>query len=189
MAQRALVIDRDRGLRKLLRNVREARGATVKVGVTESVAPTPKEERQRLAKGQYGPVQQKSSESVTILDVAWWNEFGTMRKGKDGTRVPHVPARSFIRSTTDEEVSAIRRMKRALADKIMDGTTSVRAALGYLGEWFQAKIQRKITKLREPANAPSTIARKGSSNPLIDIGQLRSSIRYQVDVPREGLGS
>ena len=37
-----------------------------------------------------------------------------------------------------------------------------------------------LTDLKTPPLAESTIRRKGSSNPLIDTGQLRSSITWQV---------
>jgi len=39
-----------------------------------------------------------------------------------------------------------------------------------------------MTALDQPPNAPSTVARKrGSTNPLIDTGQLRRSIDWERD--------
>ena len=163
------VTDRDLGWKLFLSRFRQAQGARVKVGVTESIGQEPKKQRKGDA-----------SEALTILLVAWWNEFGTFRTNSQGQRVRHVPERSFIRSTTDEQREAISRKKLMLAKRIGAGKMSVRDALAFLGEWFQAKIQAKITRLKEPPNAESTKAKKGSSNPLVDLLQLQQSIRYQV---------
>ena len=34
--------------------------------------------------------------------------------------------------------------------------------------------------MKTPENAPSTIAKKGSSNPLIDTGEMRSKVSHEV---------
>jgi hypothetical protein len=41
-------------------------------------------------------------------------------------------------------------------------------------------IQDRISDGIPPPNSPITIARKGSSKPLIDSGQLRQSISFEV---------
>ena len=41
-------------------------------------------------------------------------------------------------------------------------------------------IQKAITDLDTPENSEETIARKGSSNPLIDTGHMRRSVDYEV---------
>jgi len=58
------------------------------------------------------------------------------------------------------------------------GNITMRKFLGRLGEWFKSEIQNKIDILQSPRNAPSTIARKGSANPLIDTGQMKQSIAH-----------
>ncbi|MFN3506212.1 MAG: hypothetical protein ACK4ZU_01965 [Allorhizobium sp.] len=49
-----------------------------------------------------------------------------------------------------------------------------------LGIKAQGDIQEEITSLQSPPNAPSTIAQKGSSNPLIETGELRASVAFKV---------
>jgi len=44
----------------------------------------------------------------------------------------------------------------------------------------QGIVQEYMTNLKSPANAPSTIKRKGSANPLIDTGQQRQSVTYSI---------
>ena len=49
-----------------------------------------------------------------------------------------------------------------------------------LGMAAQNWVRREITDLRTPPNAPMTIARKRSSNPLIDSGRMRQEIQFRV---------
>ena len=56
-----------------------------------------------------------------------------------------------------------------------------RKLAGQLGTVMKGRIQRTITALKEPENAPSTIAAKGSSNPLIGkTGFMRDSTTYLI---------
>jgi hypothetical protein len=166
MAKRQRVIDRDRGWAKYRRHMESAKGAYVKVGVIAELGIKPKQER-----GVAGVV--KNSEDKSVVDVAFWNEFGTKR----------IPSRSFIRSTHDEQRQRLRSVKRKLGRQIANGMP-VDVALGVLGEWMKTKQIQKIDRLRTPPNKPATIKRKGSSNPLVDIGQMKQSIHYQISIPR-----
>lgn len=49
-----------------------------------------------------------------------------------------------------------------------------------IGSLATGEVQKYMTDLRVPPNAPLTIALKGSDNPLIDTGLLRSSITYKL---------
>jgi hypothetical protein len=110
--------------------------------------------------------------TATVVDVATWNEFGT----------DTIPARSFLRSTYDANVgrflALIRRYKKPLALQ----QVSMEHVLGMVGQFAQSKVDGTIVAGGVPyiPNAPSTIADKGSSSPLIRDGQMRQSIRYEV---------
>lgn len=171
MAKRNRVIDRDRGWREFRNQMEAVKGAHVKIGVTASVGGALKEER--------GSEGKSKAKAPTLAQVGWWNEFGA----EDKARNWFIPERSFIRSTHDENRQKIRLFKRRLAKQIAKGM-EIETALKILGEWMQAKQIQKIDRLRTPPNAPSTIRRKKSSNPLVDIGQMKQNIRYQVVIPR-----
>lgn len=53
-------------------------------------------------------------------------------------------------------------------------------ALSKAAIMFKNAIAREITNLKEPPNAESTILKKGSSNPLIDTGLMRSKVEEPV---------
>ena len=58
-------------------------------------------------------------------------------------------------------------------------------ALSKAGILFKNAIQREITNLKEPPNAESTIFKKGSSNPLIDTGLMRSKVEWKLRPPKQ----
>lgn len=67
--------------------------------------------------------------------------------------------------------------------------TPMDQALERVGVVAVGKAQVYMTQLKSPANAESTIKAKGSSNPLIDTGELRASVNYKIQPgkPKEGI--
>lgn len=109
-------------------------------------------------------------DGLTVVEVAAYNEFGTK----------HIPERPFIRSTVKKEKPKLKAFSGKLLKKIIDGKLTREKALGLLGQKVAGEIKETITTLRAPPNAASTIAAKKSSNPLIDTGELRQSITFEV---------
>lgn len=107
---------------------------------------------------------------VTIIDVATWNEFGTET----------IPERSFIRAWFDIHEKGARELVRRLLEAVLEGKRQLSDIPEVLGTTFVGQIQKRISAGIAPENAPATIAKKGSSKPLIDKGQLRSSITYKA---------
>jgi hypothetical protein len=175
------VVDRDLGWKKFLREMKDVRGAHVKVGVTESVGLKEKKVSQYVPHARFrsaGTPAVKRAPGLTLVQVAFWNEFGTRT----------IPSRSFIRWTVDKNRKRIRALQRRFGLAIVNGMP-VRRALGLLGEFVQGKIIHRINTIRTPANAESTQLRKGQgvrrvNNPLVDVGQLKQSIRWVAIVPR-----
>jgi hypothetical protein len=110
-----------------------------------------------------------SEDGESLAAIATYNEFGL-----------GVPERSFMRSTFDERKTAYDDIGQRELGRVVDGKQDVRQALGRLGLVVTGDVQAKIVDLREPPNAPLTIALKGSSNPLIDTGRMRQSIGHEV---------
>ncbi len=113
-----------------------------------------------------------SDEDELLRIYASANEFGT----RDG----HVPERSFIRKGVDLNGGAIEAKADEVWGQIIDGKMSLQQGLGIMGEFIQAIITRRITTLRTPKNADATKKRKKSTNPLIDTGRMRASIRWTL---------
>ena len=96
-----------------------------------------------------------------------------------------IPSRPWLDvgvASVNEEIT------ETIADAIEDGLP-LEQALNQVGVVAVAGVQEYMTDLSSPANAESTIARKGSDNPLIDTGELRQSVNYKITSgePSEGL--
>lgn len=109
------------------------------------------------------------SDDVGNLMLALVHEFGL-----------GVPERSFIRDTIDQNTSEYISFIKALAVQVVIGRISKKTALALLGAKVEADMKKLIRSGIEPALDPVTVARKGSSTPLIDTGQLVSSLDYEV---------
>lgn len=119
-----------------------------------------------------------SDENELLRIYASANEFGT-RNG-------HIPERSFIRAAIDENQGRIDARAEHVFRQVTDGRISMETGLGWMGEFIQRLVTSKITTLRHPPNKQSTIDRKGSSNPLIDSGRMRQSIRWELANTSDG---
>lgn len=149
------VKDRDHGYKGLLNRVYGTKKPPViKVGVFDRDGDQP-----------------HGDDEVTVLEVAMWNEFGT----------DTIPERSFIRAWFDENRERCRTAVRKMLEGVVAGKYKREQAIELVAQRFVGEIQRRMARGIPPPNAPATIARKGSDKPLIDTGQLRSSISYEVD--------
>jgi len=88
--------------------------------------------------------------------------------------------RSWLVDWSAENESKAYDLMRALTGKILKGEITEQVALARIGVWAVGSIQERIAAGIDPENAPSTVAAKGSSTPLIDWGQFRSSITSMV---------
>ena len=108
-------------------------------------------------------------EGATVAEIATWAEFGLGQ-----------PQRSWLRDWVTEQEGDINKAISALGIEVIKGPLSAPQAIEQLGVLLKAKIQERMANGIPPENAESTIRQKGSSTPLIDTGQLRSSIDYKV---------
>lgn len=142
---------KDNGAKALVANIGKAHKASVDVGVLGEKA---------AAKEDKG--------TLTVGEVASFHEFGL-----------GVPERSFIRGWVDENEKVVQNLSGRAVAAVAKGMP-VDQALTIIGSKIASLMQERISRGIEPANAPSTIARKGSSKPLVNTGQLRSSITPRV---------
>lgn len=157
----ASISDRDHGLKALVERIGKLSKASVRVGVLE--------DRGAEAKS----TDDGAASTMTVIEVATIHEFGAPAAG--------IPARSFLRGTVDEQMAEIRADQHKIAVAVISGKLDLRRGLDQLGARIAAKIQQRIARGIQPPLNARTIARKGSSKPLVDTGQLRSSISWEVE--------
>lgn len=115
-------------------------------------------------------VQGTKGSGLAVIAMA--NEFGTRT----------IPERSFFRATMDRRREHYANLLEEAVERALDGQGAQRRDLEKIGAIAVGDIQRFMTELRQPPNAPSTIRKKKSSNPLIDTGRLRRSISFKVEM-------
>lgn len=111
---------------------------------------------------------------------AIWQEFGTRGGASGGGWGGPIPERPFMRNSMRNNRDKYRQAMLSSASKLIYGEVSMHEVLAKLGAQAQGDIQKEITSLRSPPNSPVTIARKGSSNPLIDTGAMRQAVTWEI---------
>lgn len=119
----------------------------------------------------------KTPDGEQVAAYGAHNEFGSVS-------VPdHPPKRSFIRMPLEAKQSEIASyVEKKAPEHISNG--DIPAIFEDIGIAAQAKIQEAFDTAgfgTWKPDADSTVARKGSSAPLIDDGTLRKAITYEVD--------
>ena len=140
------------GVHGLITRLKDIKGKSVGVGIIDA--------------GKH-----ETSDDKTVATIAYEHEFGTNK----------VPERSFMRATFLEQQDAIIALQKRIFQGIQKDTISIEQGLGILGEFFSGEIKEKIIEISSPPNSAETIEKKGSSNPLIDTGQMKNSITYEVN--------
>lgn len=109
-------------------------------------------------------------DGTTTAQVAAWNEYGT----------EHSPARPFMRQTIEKNEKQITSFINAKAGAAIKSGGSAAEVLNAIGAYTKGRMQKEIRDGDFTPNAPSTIARKGSSKPLIDTTHMRQNIVYVI---------
>lgn len=144
----------DRGARRMVERAKGIKGREgVDVGVIGAEA---------------GEVHENAE--ITVGELAAMFEFG----------IGGQKRRSWLRDWVAENEKEIMDLLRDMTGRILKGEITEQVGLARIGVWAQGSIQERIAAGIDPENAPSTIAAKGSSAPLIDFGQFRSSITHMV---------
>ncbi len=120
---------------------------------------------------------------LSLVEIATKNEFGgvSLIKTEAGFKSIKIPPRPFVRWVADHEEKLINAQSRKEYGRILDGKQTREKALNRMGIFLKSRIQNRIEAVKTPPNAPATIARKKSDNPLIDTGVLLNSINYAVE--------
>lgn len=148
------VEDKDHGYNALVKKIDGMDRLAILVGVFEREGAMP-----------------HGDDAFTVLDVAAVHEFGTAT----------IPQRSFIRAWFDENLERAREALRRLMVQALQGKMTPEQCVEKFGLWVQGEIQKRIAQGIPPPLAESTVEKKGSSVPLVNTGQLRSSVTFRVE--------
>jgi hypothetical protein len=160
--------DRDLGMNDILKAIKSLSHYAVKVGIPEKTGKQKGKKRVAAADGTTAIVDS----DVTVAEYATWNEEGT----KDG----RIPARSFVKGWADARRKQIPIVQARLIAQMIDGKLTPEKAIRRLGEYGSKGIQSYMRTGNFKENAKSTVAKKGSSIPLMDIGTMKGAVTFEV---------
>ena len=117
-----------------------------------------------------------------VMMKAIYNHFGTeetvkLTNGSISQSVV-IPARPFLSISFDANASEYNSILRSEAKKILSDGKDSGLTMSKLGILAEGHVRTTITNLKEPANAASTIKKKGSSNPLVDSGEMKNATTH-----------
>lgn len=110
---------------------------------------------------------------LTVAQLGAVHEYGAPGAG--------IPERPFLANSIKAKTGDLKRLNAVNITLILRGAKSVDNALGQMGAMAQGIVQQYIVDGDFAPLSPVTIARKGSSKPLIDTGQMRQSVSYVVE--------
>ena len=119
--------------------------------------------------------------TITVTDKMrkWFIAQGHPLK-KTTTQIV-IPERSFFRSGMRDKGSDAAKKYTKLIAEVIKGTISAEQFLNGLGLEVTTVIKEYARDLSSPKNSGFTVERKGSSNPLVDTGNMIGAINYKVE--------
>lgn len=105
----------------------------------------------------------------SIIDVAIKNNYGL-----------GVPQRDFMTPSSKKWMKFFTESLDKVKDGINKGSIDPEKFLALMGQKGSDIISQEIIDLDTPPNSPVTIALKGSSNPLVDTGDMARSTTWQI---------
>lgn len=113
-----------------------------------------------------------SGTDLSMHELGMVHEYGSPSRG--------IPARPFIAPPIKDNTDKYKQIMRSQAALLLFRRTSLHNALSLVGEAGKADIQKYMLSASFAPLSAATIERKGSSKPLIDTGQMRNGITYEI---------
>jgi hypothetical protein len=135
----------------------------------------------------YGYANKKAAEDGKVRFLK--KGTGFMVLGKTEPHKIKIPARPWLHPGFDSGMQTYMQIIEEGVDKFITGIGDLKKTMESVGVTAVGVVQEYMTALRSPPNTPETVEKKGSDNPLIDSGAMKSSVTYkfQPEKPEEGL--
>lgn len=99
---------------------------------------------------------------------------------KGSTEHITIPERAFLRNGYDGSKEEVLGNTEAVLREVLAGDIPPELLLRQVGEWMASHIRDYAVGFDSPPNHPFTVDRKGSSNPLVDTGDMVNAVSYEV---------
>lgn len=163
---------RDLGLARITNDLRDLARGSVLVGWPGNGKKHREVTHVRAPSGKVTPRKAKTETPMDVARLALIHEFGSPKN--------NLPARPIMRQTNQKYGRSLPGIAARLTKDVIAGTRTPGQALARLGVYWEGRIKLMFREGIFRPLKPATIARKGSSKPLIDSGQLRQSVTSVV---------
>lgn len=100
------------------------------------------------------------------------HQFGSIER--------NIPPRPFLDKGVEKGSDKYKKLAKSRMKPILQGRLSVDNYYKLAGQIATAEVKKYIREGDFVPLSPMTIKRKGSSKPLIDTGQMRNTVTYEV---------
>ena len=114
---------------------------------------------------------------VTPKMRAWLHYNGLHLKAS--TEFITIPERAFLRNGYDTNKDKVVGNASLILPDVLEGIMSEDEILEFIGTQIRDCVKTYARDLKSPANHPFTVQRKGSSNPLVNSGNMIDSIEWR----------
>ena len=163
---------KDLGMSRITKDLRELGSGAVLVGWPGNGKKHREVVHVRKANGTTSTRKKKTETPMDVARLAIIHEFGSPKN--------NLPARPVMRQTNQKYGRSIPGVISRLTKEVIAGSRTPGQALARLGVYWEGRIKLMFREGVFRPLKPATIARKGSSKPLIDSGQLRQSVTSVV---------
>lgn len=153
-------------LAQMKKNVKAVSGTSVEVGVLEG-------EHQWLA----GIHEYGCDIPVTDKMRGWLGAHG-LHLNPNTTHI-HIPERSFLRAGYDQESPTVLKHASAILADVAAGNMTPAELYEAVGIDLSERIKEYAVNLDSPAKHPFTLGQEGSSNPLVNTGDMVGGITWR----------
>lgn len=100
---------------------------------------------------------------------------------KADTEYITIPERAFLRNGFDTNKDSVMKDAEQVLPSVLDGSLATDEFLKMIGIILSSDIKDYAQQLDSPPLHPFTVKQKGSTNPLVDTGDMIESITYEVE--------
>lgn len=162
----------DHGMNRIMGALGQLPKGAVMVGWPGKGPKHKKVERSTTKAGKKRAKASSAESSMTIAQIAVIHEFGAPAAG--------IPARPVMQETNRRSRDKLNALRIKLVREIYRGQITPEQALKQMGVFWEGEIKSTFRRGTFNPLKAATIKAKGSSQPLIDSGQLRNSVTSRV---------
>ncbi len=129
----------------------------------------------------------KDFPDLFFYEASSGEKFLVREKGKNGlevlfwlTKSVKIPERSFLRAGHDTYIDEVLNSTKPMLEGVISGDISPEEYFNAIGHSLSSQIKKYAKDLSSPENSWATTEMKGSSNPLVDTGNMIESITWRT---------